>query len=296
MVGPLVDAHHHVWDLDRRTQPWLDEAACAPIRRSFGPDDLRSAATRTIVGRSLTDSVVVQCVASVPETEELLALAETDPLIGAVVGWADLTDPAIGDVLDELMEGTGGGHLRSLRHLVQAETDPWWLQRSSAERGLRAVAERGLGYDVLIRDHQLPQVIRLADSLPELRLVLDHAGKPPIATGELGDWHLRMRLLAAHPQVVCKVSGLITEADHGSWTTADLRPTWDTLLSAFGPGRLMFGSDWPVCELAGGWNRWAATVEELLHDLSADEQHAVLVGTATDFYQLQTTRSQPLCS
>jgi predicted TIM-barrel fold metal-dependent hydrolase len=105
-----------------------------------------------------------------------------------------------------------------------------------------------------------------------------------------------MRLLAAYPQVVCKVSGLITEADHGSWTTADLRPIWDTLLSAFGPGRLMFGSDWPVCELAGGWNRWAATVEELLHDLSAEEQHAVLAGTATGFYHLQTTRSQPLCS
>jgi predicted TIM-barrel fold metal-dependent hydrolase len=288
----LVDAHHHLWDLTRRPQPWLEEPAHAPIRHSYGPDDLRAAASRTIAGRRLGTSVVVQCVTSVPETEELLALAGTDPLIGAVVGWADLTDPALGDVLDRLREGPGGSYLRALRHIVQAETDPWWLQRPDAERGLRALAERGLGYDVLIRDHQLPQAIRLAERLPALRLVLDHAGKPPIAKGELADWQRLVRVLATHPQVMCKVSGLVTEADHASWTTADIRrPVWDVLLSAFGPDRLMFGSDWPVCVLAGGWDRWAATVEELLHDLSGDEQHAVLNGTATGFYRLTPTRS-----
>jgi predicted TIM-barrel fold metal-dependent hydrolase len=288
----LVDAHHHLWDLTRRPQPWLEEPAHAPIRRSYGPDDLRAAASRTIAGRRLGTSVVVQCVTSVPETEELLALAGTDPLIGAVVGWADLTGPALGDVLDRLREGPGGSYLRALRHIVQAETDPWWLQRPDAERGLRALVERGLGYDVLIRDHQLPQAIRLAERLPALRLVLDHAGKPPIAKGELADWQRLVRVLATHPQVMCKVSGLVTEADHASWTTADIRrPVWDVLLSAFGPDRLMFGSDWPVCVLAGGWDRWAATVEELLHDLSGDEQHAVLAGTATGFYRLTPTRS-----
>jgi len=288
----LVDAHHHLWDLTRRPQPWLDEPVHAPIRRSYGPDDLRAAASRTIAGRRLGTSVVVQCVTSVPETEELLALAGTDPPIGAVVGWADLTDPAIGDVLDRLREGPGGSYLRALRHIVQAETDPWWLQRPDAERGLRALVERGLGYDVLIRDHQLPQAIRLAERLPALRLVLDHAGKPPIAKGELAGWQRLVRVLATHPQVMCKVSGLVTEADHASWTTADIRrPVWDVLLSAFGPDRLMFGSDWPVCVLAGGWDRWAATVEELLHDLSGDEQHAVLNGTATGFYRLTPTRS-----
>jgi predicted TIM-barrel fold metal-dependent hydrolase len=169
---------------------------------------------------------------------------------------------------------------------VQGESDPHWLQRPDVERGLRAVGERGLGYDVLIRSHQLPQAIRLAERLPELPLVLDHAGKPPLARQDLTDWTRQVRTLAGHPQVRCKVSGLITEADHEKWTVDDIRPVWDVLLSAFGPDRLMFGSDWPVCVLAGGWNRWAATVEELLDGCSGTEIHAVLAGTATAFYHL----------
>ncbi|MFI5800026.1 amidohydrolase family protein [Streptomyces sp. NPDC051677] len=282
----LVDAHHHVWDLDLRPQPWLDEPGHEPIRRSFSSHALRSAATRPIAGRRLTSTVVVQCVTSVPETRELLALANEDPLIGAVVGWADLTSPAIGDVLDALRSGPGGRYLRSLRHLVQGESDPYWLQRPDVERGLRAVGERGLAYDVLVRSHQLPQAIRLADRFPELPLVLDHAGKPPVAEGDLDGWEREVRRLAAREQVRCKVSGLVTEADHEKWTVDDIRPVWDVLLDAFGPDRLMFGSDWPVCVLAGGWNRWAATVDELLTDCAEGDVQAVLADTATAFYQL----------
>ncbi|MEU0672215.1 amidohydrolase family protein [Streptomyces sp. NPDC006172] len=284
---PLVDAHHHVWDLDRRPQPWLDEPGLEPIRRTHGMDDLRRAASRPLAGRRLTRTVLVQCVASVAETRELLALAERDPLIGAVIGWADLTSPTVGDVLDELRAGPGGGRLRALRHLVQGESDPEWLQRPAVERGLRAVRERGLGYDVLIRDHQFPQAIRLARRFPDLPLVLDHAGKPPVGRSSLTEWTRQVRALADCPQVRCKVSGLITEADHRAWTLDDIRPVWDTLLAAFGPDRLMFGSDWPVCVLAGGWDRWAAAVEELLHDCSPDEAGAILAGTATGFYRLK---------
>ncbi|CBG67844.1 MULTISPECIES: amidohydrolase family protein [Streptomyces] len=287
-TAALVDAHHHVWDLAHRPQPWLDEPGHEPIRRTFGTDDLRSAATRPVAGRSLGSTVVVQCITSVPETRELLALAERDPLIGAVVGWADLSSPSIGDVLDELRAGPGGGHLRAVRHLVQGEPDPGWLQQPSVERGLRAVGERGLAYDVLIRSHQFGQAVQLAERFPDLPLVLDHAGKPPIAGGEPGDWKRGLRRLAAHPQVRCKVSGLVTEADPRGWTIDDIRPVWDVLLSAFGPDRLMFGSDWPVCVLAGGWNRWAATVEELLDGCSATETSAVLADTATAFYQLNS--------
>ncbi|MFE3031235.1 amidohydrolase family protein [Streptomyces canus] len=293
----LVDAHHHVWDLGIRPQSWLDEPGHEPIRRTFGTDDLRTAATRPIAGRRLERTVLVQCVASVDETREFLALADGDPLIGAVVGWADLTSPAIGDVLDALRAGPGGTYLRAVRHLVQGESDAAWLQRPSVERGLRAVAERGLGYDLLIRDHQFDQAIRLAERLPGLPLVLDHAGKPPIARRDLGDWERGVRRLAAHPQVRCKVSGLITEADHEKWTVDDIRPVWEVLLTAFGPDRLMFGSDWPVCVLAGGWNRWAATVGELLADCSAAETEAVLAGTATTFYGLDPARrkERPAC-
>jgi L-fuconolactonase len=282
----IVDAHHHLWDLDQRPQPWLDDPALTTIRRTFTPDDLRSTATRTIAGRSLHRTVAVQCIPDVSETEDLLALAEQEPLIEAVVGWADLTSPAIGEVLDRLLAGPGGSYLRSLRHLVQGETDPDWLQHPDVEGGLAAVRDRGLRYDVLVRSHQLGQAIRLAERFPDLPQVLDHAGKPPIADADLADWERQMSLLAAHPHVVCKVSGLITEADHDRWTTADIRPVWDLLLSAFGPDRLMFGSDWPVANLAGGWNRWAATVDELLDGCSATEIHAVLAGTATAFYGL----------
>ncbi|MGW0843361.1 amidohydrolase family protein [Streptomyces sp. NPDC002787] len=285
-VQGLVDAHHHVWDLGIRPQSWLDEPGHEPIRRTFGTADLRTAATAAVAGRRLERTVLVQCVTSVDETREFLALAGSDPLIGAVVGWADLTSPAIGDVLDALRAGPGGTYLRALRHLVQGEEDPAWLQRPSVERGLRAVGERGLGYDVLIRGHQFPQATRLAERLPGLPLVLDHAGKPPIARRDLDDWERGVRRLAAHPQVRCKVSGLVTEADHEKWTVDDIRPVWEVLLDAFGADRLMFGSDWPVCVLAGGWNRWAATVEELLAGCSAAETEAVLAGTATTFYRL----------
>ncbi|WP_416978999.1 amidohydrolase family protein [Streptomyces sp. T028] len=282
----LVDAHHHVWDLDRRPQPWLRETGLEPIRRSFTVDDLSAQATHRIAGRSLTTTVVVQCTASVPETEDLLALADRNPLIGAVVGWADLTSPSIGDALDALLAGPGGTRLRSLRHLVQAEADPGWLQRPDVARGLRAVHERGLGYDILVRAHQLPSAVRLAERHPELRLVLDHAGKPPLADGDLADWAKHLRLLGAHPHVMCKVSGLATEADHATWSSQDIRPVWDTLLAAFGPERLMFGSDWPLCLLAGGWNRWGDAVQGLLAECSDAETDAVLAGSATAFYRL----------
>ncbi|MFZ4276692.1 amidohydrolase family protein [Streptomyces arboris] len=290
----LVDAHHHVWDLARRPQPWLEEPGHEPLRRSFGIGDLRSAATRPIDGRHLDSTVVVQCVASLSETRELLSLAGRDPLVGAVVGWVDLASPTAGDVLDELRDAPGGDCLRAVRHTVQGETDPAWLQRPAVESGLRTVRDRGLAYDVLVRSHQLGQAVTLAERVPGLPLVLDHAGKPPVAYGAPADWEREIWRLAAHPQVRCKVSGLVTEADHALWTTADLRPVWDVLLAAFGPERLMFGSDWPVCALAGGWNRWAAGVEELLADCSRSEAEAILARTATDFYQLRPSPATAL--
>ena len=292
----LVDAHHHVWDLDRHPQPWLDEPGHAAIRHTFGIDDLRAAATGAIRGRGLASTVVVQSIASVEETADLLALAEREELVAAVVGWVALDSPGVGEQLEMLRDAPGGRHLRAVRSLVQGESDPGWLQRPEVERGLRAVAELDLGFDILIRSHQFPQAISLAERNPELRLVLDHVGKPPIADGDLDEWNWSIRRLAQYPNMVCKVSGLVTEAEHERWSIDDLRPVWEAVLAAFGPQRLMFGSDWPVCTLAGTWNEWAGTVEKLLAELSEPEVHAVLAGTATDFYALRAPDSQDVSS
>ena len=281
----LVDAHHHVWDLARRPQPWLDELGLDALRRSFDTADLVADAAAGLCGRPLAATVLVQCLPVLAETEDLLQLAETDPLIAGVVGWVDLTAPDVSRQLDWLRTLPGGQLLVGIRHLVQAEPDPGWLLRTDVRRGLDEVAERGLCYDLLVLPHQLPATAALAEQSPQLRLVLDHAAKPPIRSGDLRDWARDLRTLAASPQVVCKFSGLITEADHERWSTQDLWPVAQELLDAFGPQRLMFGSDWPVCRVAGGWAAWASAAEELLGPLSSAELEQVLHGTARRTYR-----------
>jgi predicted TIM-barrel fold metal-dependent hydrolase len=229
--------------------------------------------------------VLVQSVARADESERLLATAADDGLVAAVVGWADLTSDVPAQ-LERLRAGYGGNLLRGVRHLVQDEPDPQWLLREDVLMGLRSLANTDLPYDVLVRPPQLPAAVELSRRLPEVRLVLDHAGKPDLASGDLEGWSRDVRALAESEQVVCKVSGLITEADHQRWSLADLRPAWDTVLEAFGPGRLLFGSDWPVCLLAASWERWAATIAELIAPLSPDEADAVLRSTATATYRL----------
>jgi predicted TIM-barrel fold metal-dependent hydrolase len=177
-----------------------------------------------------------------------------------------------------------------VRHLVQDEPDPRWLLREDVLLGLEAVANADLPYDLLLRPPQLPAAVELARRLPGLQLVLDHAGKPQLTSGNLEGWSRDVRALARSEQVVCKVSGLITEADHQRWSLADLRPVWEMVLDAFGPRRLLFGSDWPVCLLAASWERWAATIAELIAPLSPDEADAVLRTTATATYRLDDPR------
>jgi L-fuconolactonase len=282
--GGFVDAHHHVWDLSRRPQPWLDEPGLDALRRSFGVADLVAEAAGGLCGRTLEATVVVQCLPLLAETEELLALAGQEDLVAGVVGWVDLTGPDVGNQIDRLRALPGGHLLVGIRHLVQAEPDPSWLLRPDVRRGLDEVAARGLPYDLLVLPHQLPAAAALAAQAPHLRLVLDHAAKPPLRSGDLRDWAEDLRTLAAAPQVVCKFSGLITEADHRNWSTEDLRPVADDLLDDFGPQRLMFGSDWPVCRVAGGWAAWASAAEELLAPLSPEELEQVLSGTARRTY------------
>lgn len=285
-TGGFIDAHHHVWDLTRRPQPWLAEPGLRALRRSFSTTDLVADSAAGLCGRKLTATVLVQCLPLVAETEELLGLAQRDQLVAGVVGWVDLTDPRVGSQLDRLRTLPGGQLLVGVRHLVQAESDPRWLLRKDVRRGLDQVAERGLCYDLLILPHQLAAASTLAVGAPHLRLVLDHAAKPPLRSGDLREWTEGVRSLSAAPQVVCKFSGLITEADHESWSTKDLRPVVKVVLEEFGPQRLMFGSDWPVCRVAGGWAAWATAAEDLLAPLSPADLDHVLQGTARRTYGL----------
>ncbi|MBC2903757.1 amidohydrolase family protein [Streptomyces cupreus] len=269
-----VDAHVHVWDLSVRDQDWIGQDS--PIRRDFTAADLAPEARAAGVDQV----VLVQTVTVREETPEFLALAADHDLVAGVVGWTDLTGPGVGEELARLRELPGGGYLRGIRHQVQGEPDPEWLLRADVRRGLAAVAEAGLVYDLVVLPHQLPACAKAAASLPGLTFVLDHLGKPPVASGALEPWATDLRALAALPNTVCKLSGLLTEADPASWTVDDLRPYADTVLDAFGPDRLMFGSDWPVCTQVSPYGEVLDITRELA---DADE---IFHGTARRVYNL----------
>ncbi|KUO14810.1 amidohydrolase family protein [Streptomyces dysideae] len=278
----IVDAHHHVWDLSVRDQDWISGAELAPLRRDFTLADLAPEARAA----GVTATVLVQTITVPDETPEFLALAADSDLVAGVVGWTDLTAPDVAETLAELRAGPGGEHLVGIRHQVQGEPDPRWLVRPEVLRGLSAVAEAGLVYDLVVKPHQLAAAVEAAERLPGLTFVLDHLGKPPIASGELDPWAQQIRRLAALRNTVCKLSGMVTEADWGSWTVAALAPYADTVLDAFGPERLMFGSDWPVCRLAATYAEVIATERELTAGLGPAERHDVFTGTAARTYDL----------
>ncbi|MFI6660015.1 amidohydrolase family protein [Streptomyces sp. NPDC050523] len=275
-----VDAHHHVWDLSIRDQDWIPELS--PIRCDFTLADLEPEARAAGVRRT----VLVQTVTVPEETPEFLALAASHDLVAGVVGWTDLTCPDITDELARLRELPGGQYLKGIRHQVQGEPDPDWLLRPDVRRGLAAVAEAGLVYDLIVLPHQLPACTKTAASLPELTFVLDHLGKPPIASRGLAPWSGDLRTLAALPNTTAKLSGLLTEADPATSTTADLRPYAETALEAFGPARLMFGSDWPVCTERATYGEVLDMAGELTAGLSAAEHAEVFEGTAARVYGL----------
>jgi L-fuconolactonase len=228
----------------------------------------------------------VQVLASAAETEEFLALAARTPLLAGVVGWADLTDPGIAGELARLRQLPGGERLAGVRHLVQDEPDPDWLGRPDVRRGLRAVGGAGLVYDLLVRPGQLPAAIAAVHDLGDVRFVLDHGAKPDIAHGQAEPWSTLIGQLAAAPNVTCKLSGLVTEAGP-DWSPAQIVPYASRLLDCFGPDRLMFGSDWPVCTLAAGYDGVLGLAETVLARLSPAERDSVLAGTTARWYGLQ---------
>ncbi|HET6748134.1 MAG TPA: amidohydrolase family protein [Actinomycetes bacterium] len=279
----VVDAHHHLWDPGTRDYPWMAGPALAPIRRPFTLDDLRREATAA----GVTRTVLVQAVADLGETEELLALAAaSEGLVAGVVGWVDLTADDVAGILDRLRAGPAGDRLVGVRHQVQDEDDPAWLARADVGRGLRAVAAAGLAYDLLVLVPQLPAARAVVAGLPDARFVLDHAAKPAIAEGALEPWAGELAALARLPNVACKLSGLVTEARWDDWDADRIRPYADHVLTVFGPDRVMFGSDWPVCRLAASYGEVRELAEDLLAGLSPAERDAVFRRTAAGTYRL----------
>jgi L-fuconolactonase len=254
-----------------------------PIRRRFGVEDLDAAAGPCGFGRT----VVVQTVASVEETEEFLAVAAASPRVAGVVGWVDLTAPDVADALAALKAAPGGAALVGIRHQVHDEPDQGWLARGDVLRGLEAVAAAGLAYDLLVRERELPAALLAVERLPQLSFVVDHLAKPRIREGVTEPWAARLGLLARHQNVSCKVSGLVTEADWEGWTAGQLAPYVRHAVEAFGPGRLLFGSDWPVCLLAASYAEVVEAAAEALEEagLDAGEREAVFGANALRTYR-----------
>ncbi len=280
----IIDAHYHIWDPAARRHAWL--TSLPRLRRPFGLADYAEAAA----GEGVTASVLVQVLASSRETEEFLALAAGPagtPVPTGVVGWADLTRDDVRDELDRLRALPGGDRLVGIRHLVQDEPNPAWLARPDVRRGLQAVGDAGLVFDLLVRPSQLPAALRVSTELDGVRFVLDHGGKPEIAEGRLEPWAGLIGEMAGLPNVTCKLSGLVTEAGP-SWTAEDFVPYLDRMIESFGPGRLMFGSDWPVCTLAASYGDVAALARSLLEPrLNSAERDLVFRSTAIDTYRLK---------
>jgi L-fuconolactonase len=274
-----IDAHQHFWELSRFDYPWMPPVP-SKLRYDYLPEDLAPVLARN----NFDGTVLVQATTDPVETDWLLSLADRHEFILGVVGWVDLTSAKVGSELDRLQKRT---KFVGVRHPVENEADDDWLLRSDVVRGLEEVAQRGLPYDLLLRPRHLSLVVELADRIPGLPLVIDHLAKPPVKSGELEPWARDLARVAAIEQVHVKISGLITEADHETWTPDDLRPYVQHAWNLFGPWRCMFGSDWPVCIQAGIWKRVLAGFTQALGPVPKEIRAGVMGENAARFYRLR---------
>jgi len=273
-----VDAHQHFWRYSEEEYGWIGDPMAA-IRRDFLPGDLRP----MLLDTGIDATVAVQARQSLEETDWLLDLADAHDWIAGVVGWVPLASSRTHETLEEL---AARPKLKGVRHVLQGEPDEY-MQRDDFNAGIALLRRYSLTYDVLVLERQLPVAIQLVDRHPEQPFVLDHVAKPLIAAHELEPWRTQIRELARRPHVACKLSGMVTEAAFDTWTVEDLRPYIETVLECFGPGRLMFGSDWPVCTVASSYARWVGVVRDFTAELTEDEQESIFGGNAARFYGLQ---------
>lgn len=272
-----IDAHHHFWHYTPTEYDWIDDGMAA-ICRDFLPADLAP----EIAAAGIDRVISVQARESVAETEALLEWAAAHAWIAGVVGWFPLIDPGLGDLLERFAATPA---LKGVRHVLQAEPAEY-MDRKDFNAGIAQLRATNLTYDILIVHHQLPAAIRLVDRHPNQVFVLDHIAKPPIRAGELQPWARNLAELARRPNIFCKLSGIVTEADYSTWTYEQILPYMEIALEAFTPARLMFGSDWPVCRVATTYVDWVRTIDRFAETLSAAERQALFHDTAARAYRL----------
>lgn len=279
-MAEIIDAHHHFWQLSRPFDyRWLDRPPMAPIRRDFLPPDLLPHLRKTGVSRT----VLVQTQHDLEENRWALSLAHESDFIAGVVGWVDLASP---DVESQLSEFRDHPQFVGVRHITQDEPDDDFIVRPEVIRGLKVLQKHGVPFDLLFYVKHLRHAATLAAELPDLPMVIDHLAKPRIKDGVVDDWLPHFRAAAAFPNVFCKLSGMVTEAGWRGWEPENLRPYVRATLDHFGPDRCMFGSDWPVCELAASYEQVFEALESTVGSLSDSERAAVFGGTARRFYGL----------
>jgi L-fuconolactonase len=285
----VVDSHHHVWDPAKRDYPWMK--GIDALERPFTVDDLRP----LLQENGVNATVLVQTVSDITETHEFLKLAAETDFIAGVVGWVDLLDPGIATTLADLNASPEGRYLVGIRHQIHDEADPDWALQEQVQHGFEAIAEAGLVYDLLVRPRELPTAVTVARDFSHLHFVIDHIAKPSIATGEIDDWAAQMREFAALGNVVCKLSGMVSEVNPASWSTENLKPYVNTVLEIFGPDRLMFGSDWPVCTVVASYSEVMMTLRTVLDELGVTDPEAIanIFGrTAAHWYGLERNLSE----
>ena len=275
----IIDTHHHFWNYNPEEYDWIDDEM-AVIRKSFLPEQLKS----TLAQTDVQGVISVQARQITEETDWLLKMAAENDFIKGIVGWVPLVENNVDEILEKYSRNKW---LKGVRHVVQGEPDPEFILRKDFNRGISLLKKYDLVYEILITENQLSNTIRFVDQHPDQQFVLDHIAKPKIKTNEIEDWSRNLKELSKRENVACKLSGMVTEANYKNWTEAQLQPYFDVVLEAFGPSRLMFGSDWPVCLVAIEYKNWFNLVKKVVSGFSIPEQEQVFYKNAEKIYHIE---------